>query len=829
VAARGASVELGARLAVSKLGLPTACTIDACGVKMEHVNITFPDSGLTGDLLDLFRKQIASAVSLGLNTLGCDALRAATANITRGLRNLSKFVAPYRRAAPAPPAPPVPADAVDLRASAAADLVNWGANELVGPRLNDIFRALTKGAGVARLAGANLSETVTLGGLANVTVAVTAVAVDGLETWRSFELLEAVSATMLRSHVDLGELQLNVSFTVAVTPTGSVVAADTLVEQGEAVVVVGQSRLHALTELDLHAGTVAGLEPTQFLSPGCLLACVRNVSTTYMWLNFSVDELRVSSVSGNMASDLDGALDRLADLLTGTFGGLLPALLDGVVQTSLRPGLNRATAALLAANRTCAPPARAPVMDLTATYAAAAAAAATYALLCVALRGFAARPGRAAVELRVGLDADLLGEVVVSADTGSAAGLRSIRAAGDCLATHEGLPRGLRALVPLLLLGNVALFISANSAVGASVHLILTVGSDEVIQLPSLFDFSLFNSVQDMWNAGVYPLSLLIAVFSGFWPYAKLLLMLLCWGAPPARLPARLREQILMFLDAFGKWSLIDTYVLVMFMVAFHFHVDLAAAGAPAGTASAVDVVVDPGAGFYLFLGATMLSLLLSHLLLGCHRAAEAGAASPDAGVATALRSHQFRDTAAAADSLLPPRAKRLAFTPAGQAAVVALLLGSLALLLAGVITDAFAFEFKGAAGAALGVLNHSTTSSFSLVSLGVEIPDAGHTAGPAQPYVESTTAAGAAGDRVIQATYFAYALVCPALLLLTLLALWLLPLRRVAQRRVFVLAEVLNAWSAADVFVVSVVAVLARGGTVILHCRWWLSLTVIA
>ena len=33
------------------------------------------------------------------------------------------------------------------------------------------------------------------------------------------------------------------------------------------------------------------------------------------------------------------------------------------------------------------------------------------------------------------------------------------------------------------------------------------------------------------------------------------------------------RESFLMALDALGKWSLIDAYVLVLMMVAFHFHI----------------------------------------------------------------------------------------------------------------------------------------------------------------------------------------------------------------------------------------------------------------
>jgi hypothetical protein len=46
----------------------------------------------------------------------------------------------------------------------------------------------------------------------------------------------------------------------------------------------------------------------------------------------------------------------------------------------------------------------------------------------------------------------------------------------------------------------------------------------------------LTTTVRDMWNAHTYALSLLIATFSCFWVYLKLLLMLLCWFAPPTLL-----------------------------------------------------------------------------------------------------------------------------------------------------------------------------------------------------------------------------------------------------------------------------------------------------
>jgi hypothetical protein len=197
--------------------------------------------------------------------------------------------------------------------------------------------------------------------------------------------------------------------------------------------------------------------------------------------------------------------------------------------------------------------------------------------------------------------------------------LRAETAGQVCLGCSPVLPRWLQSLYPGLLLLNVALFVSANTSAGASVFIVALLGPERIAS-PSLFTFSLVNSVRDMWNAGVYPLSILIAVFSGFWPYFKILLMLICWWTPPRFLPPSRREQMLMAVDALGKWSLLDAYVLCMMMVAFNFRIELASAVQPQPP-STLDVFVNPGWGFFGFLLATMLSLVLCHGCVACHRA----------------------------------------------------------------------------------------------------------------------------------------------------------------------------------------------------------------
>lgn len=72
-------------------------------------------------------------------------------------------------------------------------------------------------------------------------------------------------------------------------------------------------------------------------------------------------------------------------------------------------------------------------------------------------------------------------------------------------------------------------------------------------------------------------------------------------------------------LDAMGKWSLIDSFVLILMMVAFHFRLAPPVTDkTPAGSIF-FEAYVEPHFGFYSFLIATMLSLVLTHLVIKLH------------------------------------------------------------------------------------------------------------------------------------------------------------------------------------------------------------------
>lgn len=130
--------------------------------------------------------------------------------------------------------------------------------------------------------------------------------------------------------------------------------------------------------------------------------------------------------------------------------------------------------------------------------------------------------------------------------------------------------------VYLVCITNALLFLSSNLSIAASVRLRVTYKPSSKgeaaseIDAPSLFDFSLPSTVAEMWLAGVYPLSIIILIFSGLWPYIKLIAISICLCLPPSLLPKARRRALLSITDVLGKWSFIDGFVLALFIVAFH-------------------------------------------------------------------------------------------------------------------------------------------------------------------------------------------------------------------------------------------------------------------
>ena len=130
----------------------------------------------------------------------------------------------------------------------------------------------------------------------------------------------------------------------------------------------------------------------------------------------------------------------------------------------------------------------------------------------------------------------------------------------------------------------IYLFAWSNATTAASV-----VVGDKL----TVYTFSLVNSVEDMWKAGLYPLSILIAIFSGVYPYVKLLTIVTF-----SVILQQPQNKFLRLIDNIGKFSLLDSFVMTILKTGLEIN----------GIAT-----VKSHFGFYVFVFATIGSMLIGN------------------------------------------------------------------------------------------------------------------------------------------------------------------------------------------------------------------------
>lgn len=797
-------------------GLASAANLTTCTPKIVVSSIEF--QGDFSTFLDLLRTEVASVISNSLNGVICTELtKLVQTNLTNVLQDADMFIRPFLKPRP-PVVPPVyPPGMMDLRKSSMLAVVDYVLDDVVGADgilgLNKIVNALTNNTGRVAVSNIGLSVPIPVASLGVVTFGLHNVSISGLNTWGLFDVLEPEGHYNLTSRTQLDTFALSVAFSVNVSVNGTL--GDTYLYE-EAVLIAGleNNTLHSSLQVAINDATVRSLTDNQIIVPGCLLSTVHDLNMTQLDFSFVLAQLQILATNGGTEEQLDTAINNVFALLTQSFQPAIPALFNGLVAGPVRLLANVGFGALLEANTTCTNPSSPETFNRESTIAAFSGAGGVFAVLLaltVAALFISQMPSSSPSdeESNAPLINDHRDRRVLSDDAIDGVGETKEEEETDgrrskwlnALIFTSRFPAALRYGVLLLLLSNIALFISSNTSVGASVYMYVTMGGEQT-KLPSLFDFSLGNSVVDMWHAEVYALSLLIAVFSGAWPYLKLVMLLLCWIVPVNLLTRKNRERVLMSLDVLGKWSLIDAFVLTLMMVAFHFRiVPPVSPHTPPGTAR-VDAYVEPHWGFYSFLIATMLSLASTHVVLACHRLESAPKPKPKAPHLVAQSrsrgapGQQKHKWEALCSYAFKSNCVLSRFSWLVTAAVTFLLLFSIALLITGSVIDSFQFQFRGAFQLLLNFLQEDSFTSYSIISTGLALPS-------------SALNPDSFGVRFIQVTWFSFAIAIPLCYLLLLLVLWLTPLTPRLQRGVFVVTEVFNAWSALEVVVVSIVAAL--------------------
>jgi len=251
------------------------------------------------------------------------------------------------------------------------------------------------------------------------------------------------------------------------------------------------------------------------------------------------------------------------------------------------------------------------------------------------------------------------------------------------------------------------------------------------------------------------------------------------------------RQRFLDFLDAYGKWSLVDTFVMVLFMVAFHLELSGMEATSPVvagmfnelGADARLAVFIEPAAGFYSFLVATVLSLVLGHAMSACHRR------TLQIGEYSIPEEYLGGPAGGPGRHRLCQRFARNRFDMYGPVVAVSV---SLVLVVTGLCVDTMEFRFQGLTSLALGP--EASVRPYSILSLDLGLPS-------------SSDAPDSFGIRSIQVAFLFFAAVFTPVYLSILLVLWTAPLSSSKQRHFLVAAQVLNAWSGLDVFCVSIAA----------------------
>ncbi len=147
-----------------------------------------------------------------------------------------------------------------------------------------------------------------------------------------------------------------------------------------------------------------------------------------------------------------------------------------------------------------------------------------------------------------------------------------INAGTTSMFRSSSIPFIIRILVPVVVIGNMLLFLSGHMSLGAAVTVDLEIAG-ESLPLGSVFEFTLASSMLDMWEAGAKALAVFIAIFSGIWPYTKQSITLIMWFVPTRIVSSSRRGAVLSWVDALGKWSFVDIFVLVVTLAAFRISI----------------------------------------------------------------------------------------------------------------------------------------------------------------------------------------------------------------------------------------------------------------
>ena len=402
------------------------------------------------------------------------------------------------------------------------------------------------------------------------------------------------------------------------------------------------------------------------------------------------------------------------------------------------------------------------------------------------------------------------------------------------LAFHRGTPIWSRVCVPLYILGNTFLFMSATCGIATQVYANIQL-SGLTFQL-NIDTFTLANSVSRSWDAGTYVLSILIALSAAAWPYLRLILLFAMWYTPPRLIRSRARGRLLEMIDFLGKWCICNVFVIDQMIIGFQVHVNNTTTWKNIeflpDNFLTVDLWVYPEYGVISYVIACILTQILQQFLLHSHRHCAALDLLPtDQRSAAQTFGHDRRSAAIATVKKDPvtfaarkstgivdiPEEPRYSLmrhkfvsvfghvevTTFGSFVSFAILIAAVGCLIGGSLVPIVKYNFQGLAAKFLGDQVIREYSFWDMCS--ILIPT----------YFNETAAV-----RFIWFIFLFYGFLMPLMYLLAIIALWILPLTLWGQRALHIACETFQSWQALEVFLAAVIIAGMRKKNFFLNLR---------
>lgn len=371
------------------------------------------------------------------------------------------------------------------------------------------------------------------------------------------------------------------------------------------------------------------------------------------------------------------------------------------------------------------------------------------------------------------------------------------------LVTSSEVPLYIRLSIPFVLLGNIALFLSGHLSLGGTVNLSGNIG-DQEFNVEGFFEFSMAKSMIDMWEAGATALAVMIALFSGLWPYTKLLFTLLIWLAPLKWIGSKRRGKILHWLDVLGKWSMVDVFVLLMTLASFRISVESPdLTFLPSGLYS-IHMLVVPLWGLYANMLAQVVAQITSHIVIHYHRKtarAATKAQKMDLGFAPWSNSLETKEKLGEHKFGLDYEvsSKKAVLRRGTGLVLLAILLSFIVLVICGCLLPSFNIEILGLVGLAV-----ESGNNFEEAQTYYSVFDLAHMVMEQARYIGQVSDLIGLGTLALLLVVTVF--IVPLAQAASLLVQWFAPMTKKQRSQNMVVNECLSAWQYMEVYVLSII-----------------------